>query len=76
MLLKEGALCLRRDREARRCKARHDLAQRCRVILGLKTALHPLNAERGEIVAQARQRAFVEKAGQVIGCVRQQFAAP
>jgi len=46
------------------------------VILGLKIVFDPLDAERGKIVAQARQGAFVEKSGQVIGCVRQQLAAP
>ncbi len=75
MLLEEGALYFRRCREAAGRKARHDLAQRRRMILGLEIVLDPLDAERGEIVAQARQRALVEKTGQIVRSVRQQFAA-
>ena len=67
MLLEEGALRFRRCREAPAGKARHDLAQRRRMILRLEIVLDPLDAERGEIVAQARQRTLVEKAGQIVG---------
>src|SRR5215472_5461804 len=75
VLLEERALRVRRYRKARRRKARHDLAKRRRVILGFEMVRHPLDTKRGEIVAQARQRSFVEKAGQIIGRIGQQLAA-
>ena len=73
---KNCALRFLRRREAAAGKAGHDLAQRRRVILRLEIVLGPLDAERGEILAQARQRTLVEKAGQIVGRVGQQFAAP
>ena len=57
-------------------QARHDLAQDRGVVLRLDIALAALDAERLEIAAQPRQRALVQEAGQVVGAVGQQLAAP
>src|SRR5437879_5992940 len=53
----------------------HDLAKNSGVVLGLAQLLHPFDAERQQILAQARQRTLVEKAGQVIRAVGQQLTA-
>src|SRR5713226_10461428 len=76
MLLEESALHFYRCREAPAGEARHDLAQRRRMILRFEIVLDPLDAERGEIVAQARQRTLIEKTGQIVGPVGQQLATP
>ena len=59
----------------RRSQTRHDLAQDGGVILRLDLAFGALDAEHRQIVAQPRQRALVQKAGEIVGAVRQQLAA-
>ena len=54
MLLEEGALRFFRRRELIASEARHDLAQGGCMILGLEMVLDPLDAERGEVIPQAR----------------------
>ena len=46
------------------------------MVLGLDISLGALNSQPVEILAQARQRALVEKSGQVIRTVGQKLAAP
>ena len=46
------------------------------MILGLVLPLGAFDAERGKILAQPRQRPLVEEAGEIIGAVGQQLAAP
>ena len=56
-------------------QAGHDLAQGRGAVLGLGLTFGPLDAQALEVVAQARQRALVKKAGQVVGGVGQYLAA-
>ena len=45
------------------------------MVLGLGLSLGPFDADALQICAQAGERPFVEKAGEVIGCIGQQLAA-
>ena len=45
------------------------------MIFGLGIAFGALDAERREIVAQPRQRALVQEAGEIVGPIGQQLAA-
>ena len=76
MLLEDLALRLWRRLDAAAGERGHDLAEGCRAVLRLRLAVGPLDAQSLEIAAQARQGAFVEEAGQVIGRIGQQLAAP
>src|SRR3954471_17993511 len=58
-------------RQAAADDPRHDFAQRRGVILGLVVAGGALDAETAEICAQARQRALVKEAGEIVRGVRQ-----
>ena len=53
----------------------HDLAKSSSVILRLHLSLGAFDTVRAEILAQSRQRPFVEKAGEVIRSVGKQIAA-
>ena len=52
----------------------HDLAKRGSVILRLHLSFGAFNAKRAKILAQSRQRPFVEKAGEAVRCVGEQLA--
>ena len=56
-------------------KPGHDLAKDRGVVLGLGLSVGLLDAQTLEVAAQPRQRALVEKAGQVVGRVGEQLAA-
>ena len=58
-----------------RRQPRHDLAQDRDMVLGLGLRPGPLDADALQICAQTSERSFVEKAGEVIGCLGQQLAA-
>src|SRR5581483_11183886 len=53
----------------------HDLEQNADVVFRLVHVLGALDAERGQVRAQARERPLVQEAGQVVRGVRQQLAA-
>src|SRR5262249_50809751 len=53
----------------------HNFAENGRVVFGLTMRLDTLDAERAQVLAQARQRALVEKAGKIIRPIGQQFAS-
>jgi hypothetical protein len=76
VLLEELPLLLVRRLEAAIGKTGHDLAQRRSIIFRLRIVLRALDAERSEIAAQPRQRPLVQEAGQVVGGIRQDLAAP
>src|SRR5688572_28245203 len=54
----------------------HDLAQDRDVIFRLALTFSALDPELAQIRAQARQRTLVQEAGQIVGTVGQQLAAP
>jgi hypothetical protein len=56
-------------------EARHDLEDGCDMILGLADIRIGGDAERFHVDAQARERLFMEKAGQIVGLVWEKFAA-
>lgn len=56
-------------------KAAHHFAYAGEMILGLGVALGALDTETGHVRPQARKRAFVEEAGEIIGCVGKEFSA-
>jgi hypothetical protein len=63
------------DLELSAGNAGHDFAQDGGMIFGFVLTLGALDAERGQILAQSRQRALVQEAGDVLGAVGHQFAA-
>ena len=56
-------------------KARHDLEQDRDVIFRFPRRSDALDAEQAQILAHPRQWTFVQKAGQIVGGIGQQFAA-
>ncbi len=56
-------------------KAGHDLAQDGGVIFRLSLTGRSFDSKLAEILAQARERTLVQKTGQVVGSVWQQFSA-
>ena len=46
------------------------------MILGFHLPFGAFDAEREQILAQPRERPFVEKAGEIIRAIRKQLAAP
>ena len=66
MLREDLALPLDWRRKLSADKTRHDFAQNGRVVFGFTLPLDAFDAESRQILAQARQRAFVEKSGQVL----------
>src|SRR5258708_6393393 len=75
MPLEDAPLAVFRCREASSREPRHDLAQNRNVILGLAVLLGPHDADLSEVAAQPCQRPLVQKAGEIVGAVRQQLAA-
>src|SRR5439155_4356938 len=76
MLLEDLALPLDWRRKLSPDETRHDFAQNGRVVFGFTLPLDAFDAESPQILAQARQRALVEKSGQVVRTVGQKLAAP
>src|SRR3984893_225183 len=74
-LLENLAIAARRRRKAAVDEARHDLAEDRNMILRLRVALHALDAERQEVLAQARERTLVQESGKIVGAVRHKLAA-
>ena len=75
MFLEQSAVGCRPAPGTAAGEARHDLAQDRGVIFRFGIALGALDAEAGEILAQPRQRALVQEAGEIVGAVGHQFAA-
>ena len=75
MLFEQLAVGARRRRELSAGDAGHDLAQNGGVIFRFVLSLGTFDAESRKILAQPRQRALVQEAGDIIGAVGHQFAA-
>src|SRR5262245_38880232 len=75
MRLEDLAVCPGRRLERAVDEAGHHLAQGGGVVLGLGLALYALDSQALQVATQPRQRALVEKAGQVVGRIGQQLAA-
>src|SRR5262245_57469678 len=54
----------------------HDFTKDRSVILRLQLTLDPLDAEAPKVLAQSRERALMEKTGQVVGRIGEKLAAP
>src|SRR6185312_16505418 len=57
-------------------EASHDLEQDRCVIFRLARGARALDPEPAQILAHPRQRTLMKKAGQIVGGIGQQFAAP
>src|SRR5712664_1134528 len=76
MLFKELAIGAGRHREIATDQTCHDFRENGDVILRLRMPVVPFNAEMLKGFAQPRQRASVERARQIMRCIRQQRALP
>src|SRR6266487_1503805 len=76
MLVEQAALSVVRRLKAATDERRHDFAQRRRMIFRLVISIHPLDAELRKIIPKASKRTLIEKAGEVVRRVGQQFPAP
>ena len=75
MALEKRPLLARRNDEVLVCESAHNLAESAKMILGLEVSVGALDAEAHHISAQARQRPFIEEAGEIVGCIRQKLTA-
>src|SRR5262249_44140973 len=75
VLFEQLAVGAWRAAEAAGRKARHDLAEDGGMVLRLRLAFDALDAEPREIVTQARQRPFIQEAGEVERTVGHEFAS-
>src|SRR5690349_4147969 len=76
MLVEQFAIGAGRRRKLSADDAGHDLAQDRRMVLRLAVAVGARDAEPAQILAQPRERPFLQEAGEIIGAIGQQLAAP